>query len=663
MVDEIVAKVRLDMSEYDKDIAEAKSKGNKLIDDLEKKDPFSKSTTGAKALNTELNNLDSTGKKTSSTFGEMFKSFTASTLVVGAISGITSLLIGMSSKIVEVTAKYQKFEAVLTNTLGSKSEAQKAMKQILDFAAKTPFQVDELTDSFVKFANRGIKLTIAEMTKLGDIASSQGKSFNQLTEAVLDAQTGEFERLKEFGIRASKEGDKVTLSFKGVTKEVANNEQAIKNAIVAYGDLNGVAGGMEAISRTIGGQLSNLQDNLDSLFKAIGDRTSEYTSNAISGFNNLISTVKEFVEIPMSEKVAQEKYELNGLVTAIRDVNTTNEVRSELITELNNKYPDFTKLVDISKASDQDLAKALAITNKEYDKRIYLLATSEVQAKYTKDILETIQAESELQKNITANEESLKKRSGASRTLSTGADQERSANEVFKREQARIREKRKQLQIDLDNAKKAISETAKANGINTAEADKAELESKTKTSIQKKELTDKEKDELDKAAKKRKKQLEDEAKHLEDLKKRGIELDAAEKEKIIEANQKANEQIEDSLISREEAEKRAVNDKYFYLKTKAKQFKIDTKEFEKAQTLELKAINDKYRKEEEKAEADQVEYQKKLDQQSYKNWKEQEDKKLKDILDRQKKLVDELLTFAENGILLQIGLNPKTLKE
>jgi hypothetical protein len=38
-----------------------------------------------------------------------------------------------------------------------------------------------------------------------------GKDMMQMIEAVADASTGEFERLKEFGIKASKQGDQVAL--------------------------------------------------------------------------------------------------------------------------------------------------------------------------------------------------------------------------------------------------------------------------------------------------------------------------------------------------------------------------------------------------------------------------------------------------------------------
>src|SRR5690606_36201090 len=111
-------------------------------------------------------------------------------------------------------AQYQRMSAVLTS-LGSRSQAQQALRMLEQFAAKTPFQVDKLTESYVKLVNQGFRPTQDELRKLGDLSASVGKDFDQLTEAIIDAQTGEFERLKEFGIRAQKEGDIVIFTFKG----------------------------------------------------------------------------------------------------------------------------------------------------------------------------------------------------------------------------------------------------------------------------------------------------------------------------------------------------------------------------------------------------------------------------------------------------------------
>jgi phage tail tape-measure protein len=48
------------------------------------------------------------------------------------------------------------------------------MDELQNLAASTPFSIDELTESYVKYVNRGIRPSMDEMTKMGDIAASQG---------------------------------------------------------------------------------------------------------------------------------------------------------------------------------------------------------------------------------------------------------------------------------------------------------------------------------------------------------------------------------------------------------------------------------------------------------------------------------------------------------
>lgn len=173
--------------------------------------------------------------------------------------------------VVDTLGKFQRFEAVLSNALGSKSAAKAVLSDITAFAAQTPFEVDELTDSYVRLANRGFTPTMGQMALLGDLASSQGKSFEQLSEAILDAETAEFERLKEFGIRASKEGNRVTLAFKGIQKQVENSPEAIRAALLELArEAPGVAGSMNAISKTTEGMISNLSDQFTAFKFQVG---------------------------------------------------------------------------------------------------------------------------------------------------------------------------------------------------------------------------------------------------------------------------------------------------------------------------------------------------------------------------------------------------------
>ena len=224
-----------------------------------------------KGLKTGMSEVEKVTKKTGNTIQKQFGSdFTSS--ISNAIAGafVVDKLLDFGAAVIDITSEFQKFEAVLTNTLGSNSRRPNSAFTNTGVCRKTPFSVKELTESFVKLANQGFTPTTNQLRQLGDLASSTGKSFDQLAEAILDAQTGEFERLKEFGIRAQKAGDQVLFTFKGVETQVKFTNESIKQYVTSLGDLEGVSGSMAAISDTLGGSISNLGDSFDKLMVRLG---------------------------------------------------------------------------------------------------------------------------------------------------------------------------------------------------------------------------------------------------------------------------------------------------------------------------------------------------------------------------------------------------------
>ncbi len=241
--------------------------------------------TNADQANVSLKKVDGTTNVLQNSMSKL-KNVVATVFAVGAIFAFTN-------KVVDARSEYERFNAVLTNTFQSDKVGAAALNMLTDFATQTPFQLNELTGSFIKLANRGVAPTRAELTKLGDLASSQGKGFDQLTEAILDAQTGEFERLKEFGIQASKSGDKVTFSFKGLTKIVNNNKDAITAALQEYGQMPGVANSMGAISQTLGGKISNLADQWWNFLVAVGGESGGIFTGVISLLSSGLTFLQE----------------------------------------------------------------------------------------------------------------------------------------------------------------------------------------------------------------------------------------------------------------------------------------------------------------------------------------------------------------------------------
>ena len=291
-------------------------------------------------------------------------------LVAGGFAALFSTLKQGFMAIVGVRQEFEKYEAILTNTFQSQKRARQEMQMIKDIASQTPFSVEELTDSFVKMVNRGFVPTRQEIIKLGDLAAAVGKDFDQLVEAMLDAQTGEFERLKEFGIKAKKEGDRVKFTFKGVTEEVQFTDEAIQNYILSLGDLTGVSGSMAAISETLGGKISNLGDSWDAFLNSLGE--SSIFKETIELIKDAVDYLNDWIETKPSDEMEKEREALVLLNSQLLDNNTKSETRKEILKKLKAEYPDYFGHLDDEKSKVEDISKAIEELNDQMLDRIVL---------------------------------------------------------------------------------------------------------------------------------------------------------------------------------------------------------------------------------------------------------------------------------------------------
>lgn len=278
----------------------------------------------SKALNSVRDSVNNLADKVSNTGASAFNRLNGAISSLGAVAatagvtGVAALVAGITALSVQGVKAYanmQQMRAALETAFGGNIELAKAAeKQITQFAAKTPYAVGEVMNAFIKLKNMGLDPSEEALTAYGDTASSMGKSLNDMVEAVADAATGEFERLKEFGIRASSQGDKVSFTFKGVTKTVGKNSQEIQKYLKELGKTN-FAGGMERQSKTLSGMWSTFVDTInmklaDFIEKSkIGDILTEGLGKAISfiekvdispfvdGIKKISYAVAEIIEI------------------------------------------------------------------------------------------------------------------------------------------------------------------------------------------------------------------------------------------------------------------------------------------------------------------------------------------------------------------------------
>lgn len=192
--------------------------------------------------------------------------------VQGAMAalGVTVAAGAVVKYLVDANTQFQQLQARLQTFTGSADSARAVFDQLTKFAADTPFELQDVVSAFITLRSAGIQPTEETLTRLGDQASAFGANITDMAEAVRAAATGETERLKRFGITASVQGEKIALSFQGATTVVNKNAAEITNFLETlskqkFGDA------MARQMDTIGGQTSNLSDNLFQLATQAGD--------------------------------------------------------------------------------------------------------------------------------------------------------------------------------------------------------------------------------------------------------------------------------------------------------------------------------------------------------------------------------------------------------
>lgn len=258
----------------------------------------------------------------------------------GAITALTALGAAgaaVTFGVLKTGVGFESLRARLKTVEGSAEGAKAAFSQIQEFTKATPFQLEEVTTAFVRLKSLGLDASKESMTSFGNLAAAQGKSIVDFIEAVADASTGEFERLKEFGIKAKTEGDNVSFVFKGQTTTVKKESAAIQAYLKNLGETQ-FAGAMEDQMATTAGQLSNLQDSvsvffdkvsqsgaLDAFKGLLGDLAAKlqdsdgFAQTLSDGIVSAIERIREFIQGVTAEDIQQVLDELKGLAESVMD--------------------------------------------------------------------------------------------------------------------------------------------------------------------------------------------------------------------------------------------------------------------------------------------------------------------------------------------------------
>ena len=249
---------------------------------------FRVDTSGISRGSAALDDMDRRG-------GRATKSLTAGFgAVSGAIAGALAIYESFS-KLISVSREFDVLNAQLITATGNIDSAGKAFEALSAFAATTPYSLDQSVKGFTQLVNLGLTPSERALKSFGNTAAAIGKDLSQMIEAVADASTGEFERLKEFGIKAKQEGDKVSLTFQGVTTTIGNSAEEIEGYLMGLGE-NQFPGAMEERAKTLDGAISNLEDTWDGLFRAVSSAgTGELIASGVRMATDEIQTLTDMI--------------------------------------------------------------------------------------------------------------------------------------------------------------------------------------------------------------------------------------------------------------------------------------------------------------------------------------------------------------------------------
>lgn len=226
---------------------------------LKLKDQFSKpmqvAARGTKEFQNQQKFAQSMTKKWANSLNNKFKSAVKGAAVALGALGTAATKVGFSEAM-----DLEGYRSQLETATKDTKKAAEIMKYSIDLANKTPFEGGELVEGAAKFEAMGMSAK-KWLTYAGDMAGATNKGFDQAVEALIDAQTGELERLKEFGITKRMIQEKADKMFVG--QQVVNNKGQITNqkkfneAMLALMSEK-YAGGMEKQSKTLKGVWSTV---------------------------------------------------------------------------------------------------------------------------------------------------------------------------------------------------------------------------------------------------------------------------------------------------------------------------------------------------------------------------------------------------------------------
>lgn len=241
-------------------------------------------------------------------------------------------MMGLLNSIVQVRGQFQQLEIAFETMLGSQSKAKTLMDQMVETAAKTPFDLmgvaegakqlmaygvsaDKVNDTLVRLGNiaSGLSIPLNDIVYLYGTTMVQGRLYAQDVRQFTGRGIPLVKELAEkYGVTADKINEMVSAGKIGFPEV----EEVLNKMTNAGGQFYNL---MEKQSASLTGQIANLEDAWDTALNSLGEKGEGVFSTAISGATYMVEHMEDILRVLSAVTVAYGSYKaavvLQTLVT------------------------------------------------------------------------------------------------------------------------------------------------------------------------------------------------------------------------------------------------------------------------------------------------------------------------------------------------------------
>lgn len=288
---------------------------------------------------------------------------------------------------------------------------RESIKLVAPVANAANISLEAATATLGALANRGIDGSIAGtgLRRIFTELSTEGSKVSKAIDLVVKSDEDLIEalrRLNTLGIDNAKafelfgrNAQSAAIGIVNAASEITGTTEGIDGATESTRGLIEQFRGFEDSAKriadiqrdTLNAQFNIFISALERLQIELVNLTGGALKDFVIGLTDIVNTFTDFIALPISEQLQQEQQDLNGLVTAITLTNDNQELRNDLIEELQTIYPDFLANLDAERVTNEELLERLEEVNEAYVARIALQRQEErvqEQAEATTDAFE-----------------------------------------------------------------------------------------------------------------------------------------------------------------------------------------------------------------------------------------------------------------------------------